>query len=54
MIGELSAYTAESYNDCFKDDKTDTKIRIGFLSHYKTSKVSKNLRNKEIFHIHQH
>lgn len=32
--------SAIGFNDCLKHDKNDNKIRIGFLSRYKTSKVS--------------
>lgn len=32
--------TAVGFNECSNNDKSDNKIRIGFLSHYKSSKVS--------------
>lgn len=31
---------ASGFNDCLSVDKNDSRIRIGFLSRYKTSKVS--------------
>lgn len=31
---------ADGYGDCLQSEKKDNKIRIGFLSRYKSSKVS--------------
>lgn len=39
VIAFLVQIVSGFYNDCFKDDENDNKIRIGFLSRYKSSKV---------------
>lgn len=39
-IAIMLASSAAGFNDCLKHDKNDNKIRIGFLSRYKSSKVS--------------
>lgn len=40
MLTLVSDSSAGAFNDCRKDRRNDTKIRIGFLSRYKSSKVS--------------
>lgn len=36
----LSVQSAAGFNDCLNNERNDSKIRIGFLSRYKSSKVS--------------
>lgn len=47
MIFIMRRTSADGYNDCFKDiDRNDNRIRIGFLSRYKSSKVSAEWQSK--------
>lgn len=40
LIILMRASLAAGFHECLKDAKSDNKIRIGFLSRYKSSKVS--------------
>lgn len=40
LIIILARETSAGFYDCVKIDKNDNRIRIGFLSRYKSSKVS--------------
>lgn len=43
LIALAREMSAVGFNDCLKDDRKDNKIRIGFLSRYKSSKVSQKI-----------